>query len=243
MDKSGMSCPECKTPMSLRLGIYECPGCGHTQAAAAKQTRQPRSAGFAGRREPWQSDRDEGYTVLRQKPGQFGGSLGHAERQSSVPLMVGKRGVHAEEDNSKARSLGFEKLMFFLIWIFASLGGGYYLFDLLNTTNFMTDLKTHECIYISIFVVFVLIGVMWFTLYYDECWVKWGMIVLSALILLIVAVFWFLVLTSSANLGRINFNAGGVGLAGAVLSVLLQLAWAGWLISILYRDIQRIQGR
>ena len=84
--------------------------------------------------------------------------------------------------------------MFFLIWIASSLGGGYFAFQFLRSTNFVTELKTHECIYISLFAVFVVVGVMWFTLYYDECWVKWGMIILSTVVFLVTAAFWFLVL-------------------------------------------------
>ena len=57
-------CPECGAAMSLRLGMYECPGCGHEEEPAAPEPE----------REP--ERRPHGPGFRREVAGLVGGSLG-----------------------------------------------------------------------------------------------------------------------------------------------------------------------
>jgi len=52
MDTQAKTCPKCSSVMDYRLGVYDCPQCGHTEAKPSEQ-QQRNTAGPGFRKESW----------------------------------------------------------------------------------------------------------------------------------------------------------------------------------------------
>jgi hypothetical protein len=96
-----------------------------------------------------------------------------------------------------------------------------------------------------IIVILIAVGLTWWVLYGMEIWPKWCCMGCSVLILLMSVAQLISVFAPSALMmaaGPAGLLGGGV-MAFAVITVIIQVGWQVWFMSILYRDIQQRQNR
>lgn len=202
------NCPQCDSMMDYRLGEYECPSCGHREPAQAVAPKQDARG-------------PSGPGLLRIPPPPPG---------TVVPGMPGSYGYQAqqEEAGGRIRDAGLEaEKKYILVYLFC-----YYLligiWGANAPMNYMFDGAAF--FFVMLFSALAGCGVLYFTLHSDQSWVKYscmgcvGLGAISNLITLIVP-------TASST-------AMALPPALQLVSALLGLIYAGWLLFILYRDVQ-----
>jgi hypothetical protein len=242
-------CPQCGSTMQFRLGEQECPSCGHVETAppapAVVEQEKPQDWGGIKRAKllnvppttapPPSSVLNRDPSELYGQGGSYGGSL-YGAADSPAPA-----------ENS---SLQMEKHIYFglqvagsLLTIIALIAAG----SMLSALDGMPDRGAlgfaSGGVFIASTIIGSLIGVllMWFVLYGTVIWVKWtclGCVGLSTIFALI----GFFMPTADLSIYDQLGSAMGLGFTTfGILVRIFQLAFLGWFISILYRDIMRLQ--
>jgi hypothetical protein len=256
-------CPQCGAPTLIRLGENQCTKCSFSQPAGAGDAdlRGPGSGSTAGRQPgsgpglpgsakvhsagqlPGMTTKQplQGQPVVVESVSWQAPPPQAAPQQSTSQYMPG--GVAPAdmysflpgERRSGSAGLEIEKKIFFglqavsmLIIFFAFLLGG---------QMFMTEAGLYTVSMLTLGVIIVItfaliLGLYYWVLFGSEVWAKWtcmGCVGLSAV----------------SALSGIFFAAGVSTLPGAggnAFTGIINLLITGWFISILWRDVQEIQG-
>jgi len=229
MAEQHKACPQCGSEMSFRLGVYECPRCGHEEedkvlAAPAAEAHGP---GF--RREQWQRSAPP---APGQVPPPPTGTI-------YTPGAAPPPGLYQEPASSYEPypSLHIEKTIYFSLTV---IGWVVLLFVMIAASSAISSMPSPgfsmgPVIFGIILGGLISVGVMWFVLFGDQIWAKYccgGCVMLS-------------MVTSLPGMFAATPSEFDVpGLAGFKLLYFgLVLASDLWFLWILWRDVQRLQGR
>lgn len=237
-----LPCPQCGSQMLFRLGEYECAQCGHRQSAVQpKEERASSGPGF--RKEQWgggsssASSYGGGYSPQGQPRG---GSPVSAPPPPGSGLYNYASNYSSVETVSYPDSLQTEKYVYFGIHVVSSLflaASVIFAIVALNTmdASVSSQANTPEMflavpilIGMIIFAILLKIGLLWFVLFSDQTWAKWtcsGCTILGLLI-------------------STGYLAGSIAMANGILltlGFLADIAIGIWFLTIMRRDIQRLQ--
>lgn len=194
--------------MSFRLGQYECSSCGHTESTLAEPI-----AKLSTRRSLGGSDSDKSHVAGNQHYNVTGTVYGAAESPSGSSERVLNPGLE------------LEKKLLMLLYIITMLMNGIWASQ--SGLRFYFDAAGVVVFYIAS----ALIGlaILYFVLQSDQTWLKYGCMGCAGLNVLIQFIT-LIVPSSMASSGMFSEDV-------TLMSGLLSLIYAGWLTSILYRDV------
>jgi hypothetical protein len=230
MDEQKRFCSACGTPMEFRLGQFECPNCGRTEAAAPAADGVNRGQSASG---PGAWDPGAQYRAQQPPPGMAPPPppAGYSPSGYAPPGGYGG-GPGAGRD--PLRTVKFIYLGVLLVWnicvaVFLPAIRKMMLASLPPPTAGGPDLTTMMSGMMGMAAVmgFIGTGVQALVLFLREVWLKWTCLGCNgcALLLALVGAFGSL---AAAGHGHPLFNILGVVLGG-------------WFVFILYRDIQNVQ--
>jgi hypothetical protein len=231
MAEKTKNCPQCGTSMDFRLGVYECPQCGHEEEDKAQpEATAAATSGPGFRKEAWR--RPESASQPGQVPPPQ--SIGTIYTPGAAPPP----GLYSEPSRSREpnSSLHTEKVVYFSLQAI----GFVLLYILVAFALTMlgpvpdVDFNLGLGIFFSIITNLIYMGLLWFVLFGDQVWAKYccGGCVLLSLLISVPGMF------VSAPTG---YNAPGMGVF-QIVYILLLIAFNLWFLSILYRDVQQLKG-
>ncbi len=238
-------CPQCGAAMSFRLGEFECESCGYIEPVVKPQEQRGTGPGF--RREQWgggtafPSSHGGGNYSL---PGQYQGTPAAPPPPPPGSTFYGQNNIYGSPYESapppNTGSLDIEKKIYFGLQVASNLflavmliiGAGF-----ASSAAGMRELAELDVppgvipgiVVIVVIAQFLGLALSWFVLFSDQTWIKWTCGGCTALSLLFVLIGMFAPVASAIE-GGSNIFSG-----------IIQLALSGWFLSILWRDIQRLQ--
>jgi len=229
MTEKQKSCPQCGSDMDYRLGMFECPQCGHEEEDKVLAAPAAEATGPGFRRESWQRS-------APPRPGQVPPpqSVGTIYTPGAAPPA----GLYSAEPSSynPYPSLQVEKV------IYLSLTVAGWLLTLIILIAASSALPSIPEVGISMGAVIfgfaiaglISVGLIWFVLFGDQVWAKYccGGCMLFSMVTSVPGFF-----ASAPS----DFQVPGMG-AFKVMYLALVLAFDLWFLSILWRDVQRLQG-
>jgi len=239
-------CPKCGGVLHLRLGELQCELCDYSEPAP-KQEDDARRGSF-GAPKHWKPPVSAGAehepaSSVETAATQFMLEFGHVAGDSAAwySLTRPTADVLVKEKNIYyGITLGLAALLIlavlladsFLSWLSTITG------NLIFMSKYMrTDIRTVAALILNVIGLIIL----WRVIYGPDIWLKWLSIGFLALGLLgmIIPVFAFL-FTSQ---GYQEITAGFLPQASAIIVLVIAafIAWYGWLMAILYRDIKQLQ--
>ncbi len=255
MAEKSRTCPACGGTMLYRLGEFQCQQCPNTVAAAPEEPKGPAGRGPTFTAPPPIT----GYGSSGYQPGSYGGGPQHsgsaapklAENKSQwdpgaqyrnvpPPPPAGSfgiggtppEGMYASDPREHGRAqdpLHNEKLLFLGIYVVVQAVMGYTQMDSLHTPGAETLQMMGPVVQvISLLIGAIIVGaVLALALFTDQGWVKWtclscnGCGVLSIVFALLFA-------------AQVLAEQGA-----SPLSAMINVALYGWLIALLWRDLQQ----
>ena len=226
MSDKSRSCPKCKAAMDFRLGQFDCPNCGHTELAEQPQA-QPRTSGPGF--QPLLSGDPTGSTA--NAGALAGGTLYDQNASLTGPGAARKDSLDREKSGFFWIIVGAEVLPLPLML----------LAGLADTDGSMLLVALIYAVVIAI-----RLSIMHWVIMGDSVWVKCVVIVINAIWVLVLAAF----LVSLTQEDTYSISAAGYSLDAVQASgyavfaggyVVLSIAWIGWFISILWRDIRSLK--
>ncbi|MEZ5339019.1 MAG: hypothetical protein R3F46_12270 [bacterium] len=203
------NCPKCDTLMEYRLGEYECPGCGHTEGSAQSVSGVHSGRGLSG----------PGFQEPVYPPG-----------QTPPASQGGYRGYPEEAPRHGLISDGLSQEKWFII--------GFYIFQYLLMGAMAAsgpraaDFGGAGVIFTSMLVISLIgAGILFFVLHSNQSWLKFccmGCVGIG----LISQIFTLFAPGAMRSSGMLSPTM-------ELISTVLGLIYAGWLVSILYRDTQQ----
>jgi len=246
MAEKTRTCPACGGTMTLRLGEYQCQQCDHSMAAAPVEEPK-KSSGYSAPTYGGSSSYGAGSSkpTLPSGPtqGQSQWDPGAQYRNAPPPpppgaMLGGGSDIYAPERAVKTGDgLTMEKNIYFGI---ACLGG------LLQVIGGFAGAGSSPLGagpgVGSIIGALIGLGILYWVLFGEELWAKWACAGCQGIGLISV----FGLVASGGSMLASMPQLQGVD-PGAISSFLLvlglvQIAWVGWFISILMRDISQRQG-
>ncbi|MBN2082759.1 hypothetical protein JW859_11225 [bacterium] len=227
-------CPQCNVKMDYRLGVYECPGCGHTEERVVKpaEERSPSGPGF--RKEAWHQPAHLNQPSTGQVP-----SPNQLYSPGQAPSAQ-QSGYAA--DSGKYPTLGTEKKILFGIQAGCALLQIITVLVIGMMASVAGDLAPN--LVGEILGAIIGLGVLWYVLFNAEVWMKRACIGCQGCNL-IGGVFILLFAASPSILQALNISTYDHNLYIMILWIVIapQLIWNSWIIYILWRDIEVIEGR
>jgi hypothetical protein len=232
MAEKTRTCPECGGTMAVRLGEFQCQQCGQTLPLT--QPEEPAARGGYGSPSYGSGAglQTRGEAGLKTRPTNDPGAQyrsAPAPPPAAPPAYAasGAAGMYSPDARSSGGSLEVEKKVFLglqVLWILVQVVGG-----------FMADPMTGV---LTLVIGAVILGLYYWVFMGEELWAKWactGCLGLGAISTLVT-------MFSGAGYMKLLPQLQGVS-ESAINSFLLvvgiiQLLWTGWIISILWRDIQ-----
>jgi hypothetical protein len=253
MAEKTRGCPQCNGTMHLRLGEYQCDECGFTIAPGAPE---PQKQDFG----PASYGSRSGSEAAPGSYGSIGSSLGPkvnkqslpgaapvhdpgAQYRSSTPApppSVGMAPVDMYAAGERVRgetpgSLNLEKMIFFgilsvsvLIQIVAGFGGGAF------SASFGPAATGISLLIAGV----VVLGLYYWALFGEEVWGKWTCLGCAGFGLLSTLGTMFTGASALQQLPQLQGVSSQAISSFLLVFGVLQVLWVGWLISILWRDIQ-----
>ena len=230
-------CPQCNTKMDYRLGVYECPSCGHTEERAATPAAEQKASGPGFRPEPWQQAQQQRASGPVPAPGSI-------QAPSMAPL-AGPAGGTGDYYNPYP-TLYTEKIVFFSLQVIGWVVNGIMVLvfsSMLSTmgpgTGAGADLGvgTGAIILLAVIMGAISLGLWYLVLFTEQLWAKYccgGCLVLLVLIS-IPSIF-------VSNQEMSGIAAPGMGSYQMISTGVSVLLWI-WVLWILWRDIQVVKGQ
>jgi hypothetical protein len=236
MAEKQKACPQCGSEMSFRLGAYECPQCGHAEEDRAVVSPPVKSSGPGFRREAWHRPATPG--PGQQPPPESTGTM-FTPGAAPPPGLYGgygdvaTTGMYPTLETEKKVLFGLQAgcgvlgIILSLVGGIAAQAGGAVLLNLI----------------FDVVAFGIGIWLLWYVLFESPLWLKRACCASQGCSFAIV-IFALFMATSPAALDMLQISQLNYSLyVLAVWIVLLpQLLWNGWIMFILYRDIQQMRG-
>ena len=239
-------CPRCGSAMAFRLGTYDCPQCEFSEPAAAEplQSAPPQDYGGVRRARllvpPESAVQPDPASTLQQAATHGAGFF-----QRGVVPPSGLHGYVEPElfrQRTVNEALDVEKHVYYSITVISVVGSALFQMLMLSAIPPLPYGSPRSLLHLALLLAAALVlGLYWIVIYSSWIFAKWGCIGLTGLFMLVTVIAGLAFMLNSEWWELLVFNTAGLGAAYIVISFLLQLGWNAWLISILYRDIQRIE--
>lgn len=235
------TCPQCGTMMDFRLGTFECPQCGHTEEGEKPpEAKGAASTGPGFRKEAWHRSAtpttgQPGQVPPPQSagtiytpgaappPGLYGGYESTATASKYPTLETEKKIVFGIQAGCSA----IEIILILIAGIAAEAGGA-------AALNFIGNLIGFG----------IGIWILWYVLFEAQLWMKRACCAWQGCSLIGVIILMLMATTPSAlNMLQVNPLDHNLYVIGIWLVLLPQMLWIGWIMFILWRDIQEATGR
>jgi len=239
MGQETKTCPKCSSVMDFRLGEYTCGQCGHTEAKQIEQQQQqPKASGPGFRREqPWDKAQSSMHSPGAAPP-----------PPSGTTYQPGATGAPYEQAYGASQEysdpLQMEKTIYFWIVVVSNI-----LVGILNMIGQSAAGGGASGFFAMAIGTLIGIGILYWVLFGETIWAKWCCLGCSAIELFFLL---FVAFAGGAMIAQMfsggdgmYYQPGEYGMASFLywLFILMSFAWAGWFISILWRDINYRQGR
>lgn len=222
MGASQKNCPFCGAQMAHRLGALECLACGHQQdsvePAAAVEAEPDRSG--PGFKRPW------------SRPG---GVPAPAPGSQYTPGSAPAQGLYSGPEEPKSPTLVTEKKVFFTIQT-----GCVVIYVLVIIAGAMISGQGSAALSVlgSIIGAAIGISILNWVLFEGELWGKWTCLGCNGFSFLMYF-FGMILLSNKQMLMQMGAPTEIYMVIGwGWIGFLFQIAWTGWFMSILWRDIQ-----
>ena len=242
-------CPQCGGKMSFRLGEYQCTSCDYTEL---QSPREEAPAGGRSMAQRWQPP--GAAPQAPPSPSAFIGT-GQSGSEGMPHLGYGAGALWEEAKPEHIDSLLNEKHVYFAVSVVLTL---LYMVSNAITGAMMgaqaasgaaasgstappVGLTMTSMLGGSLFIYGVALLLTWWVLYSKEVWAKWSCIgctgiYLAMLVLGTMGILSLLQISSTVS----NTPEAGIARGLFIFMMLVNIAWYGWFVSILYRDARQL---